>query len=43
LIEPGIEVSADGMVAVPTGPGIGVHVDWDRVHAATLETYDLRA
>ena len=43
LIEPGIEVSADGMVAVPTGPGIGVNVDWDRVQAATVETYEVRA
>jgi O-succinylbenzoate synthase len=43
LIEPGIEVSASGMVAVPTGPGIGVQVDWDRVNAATVESYDVRA
>ena len=43
LIEPPIEVSADGMVAVPTGPGIGVTVDWDRVAAATVETYEVRA
>jgi O-succinylbenzoate synthase len=43
LIEPGIDVSRDGTVAVPTGPGIGVTVDWDRVHAATIETYDVRA
>jgi O-succinylbenzoate synthase len=43
LIEPPIDVSADGLVAVPTGPGIGVNVDWDRVQAATLETYDVRA
>jgi o-succinylbenzoate synthase len=43
LIDPGIEVSADGMVAVPAGPGIGVHVDWDRVQAATIETYEVRA
>ena len=26
LIEPGIEVSADGTIAVPTGPGIGVTI-----------------
>ena len=37
LIEPAIEVTPDGTVAVPTGPGIGVNVDWDRVQAATLE------
>ncbi len=43
LIEPGIEVSSHGTVAVPTGPGIGVEVDWDRVRAATVETYDVRA
>jgi O-succinylbenzoate synthase len=43
LIEPGIEVSADGMVAVPTAPGIGVAVDWDRVKAATVETYSVQA
>jgi O-succinylbenzoate synthase len=43
LIEPGIEVSRNGTVPVPTGPGIGVTVDWDRVAAATLETYEVRA
>src|SRR5829696_3331061 len=43
LIEPPIEVTAGGMVAVPTGPGIGVTVDWDRVSAATLETYEVKA
>jgi O-succinylbenzoate synthase len=43
LIEPGIDISHDGMVAVPAGPGIGVHVDWDRVNAATIETYEVRA
>jgi O-succinylbenzoate synthase len=41
LIEPGIEVSAGGMVAVPTGPGIGVAVDGDRVKAATVETCEI--
>jgi O-succinylbenzoate synthase len=43
LIEPGIELSQDGMVAVPSGPGIGVTVDWDRVRAATIETWEVRA
>jgi O-succinylbenzoate synthase len=38
LIEPGIEVGPNGTVTVPTGPGIGVDVDWDRVKAATVET-----
>ena len=43
VIEPGIDVSPAGMVTVPSGPGIGVTVDWDRVRAATVETYELRA
>ena len=43
LIEPPIEVGSDGMVAVPSAPGIGVTVDWGRVDAATLESFDLRA
>ena len=37
LIEPGIEVSADGTIPVPTGPGIGVTIVEERVdggHAA---------
>jgi o-succinylbenzoate synthase len=36
LIEPPIEVAADGTIAVPTGPGIGVAVRQDRVEAATI-------
>ncbi len=43
LIEPAIEVSPEGTIPVPTAPGIGVTVDWDRVHAATVEMYELRA
>jgi O-succinylbenzoate synthase len=43
LIEPAIDVDPAGMVAVPTGPGIGVHVDWERVRAATIETCELSA
>ena len=42
LIEPPIEVGSDGMVAVPTGPGIGVTVDWARVEVATLEKIEIR-
>jgi O-succinylbenzoate synthase len=41
LIEPGIAVSANGTIPVPTGPGIGVRVDWDRVDAATLERCEI--
>ena len=37
LIEPPIEVAADGTVAVPTAPGIGVSICQDRVDAATLK------
>jgi O-succinylbenzoate synthase len=36
LIEPGIEVSPDGTIAVPTGPGIGVTIVEERVADATL-------
>ena len=43
LIEPPIEVGADGMVQVPTQPGIGVHIDWQRVDAATVESFEVRA
>ena len=43
LIEPAIVVRPDGTIAVPTGPGIGVHVDHDRLAAATTERTELRA
>ena len=43
LIEPGIEVGKDGMIAVPTGPGIGVDVVMDRVERATLRRTEIRA
>jgi o-succinylbenzoate synthase len=43
LIDPPIEVRSDGTIPVPTGPGIGVTVDWDRVRKATTETYEVRA
>jgi O-succinylbenzoate synthase len=35
LIDPPIDVSPDGTVAVPDGPGIGVHIVTDRVERAT--------
>jgi O-succinylbenzoate synthase len=37
LIEPGIEVRADGTIAVPRGPGIGVTLVQDRIAHATEE------
>jgi O-succinylbenzoate synthase len=43
LIDPPIGVAADGTIAVPDGPGIGVSVQWDRVDRATVETYEVRA
>jgi O-succinylbenzoate synthase len=36
LIDPPIEVAADGTIAVPTGPGLGVTIRDDRVDGATL-------
>ena len=42
LIDPEIEVRADGTIAVPEGPGIGVHIVADRVAAATKEKMELR-
>jgi len=43
LIEPGIEVSPDGTIPVPTGPGIGVTIVDDRVNSATLRHISLDA
>jgi O-succinylbenzoate synthase len=42
LIEPDIVVRADGTIAVPAGPGIGVTIVADRVTAATEERMELR-
>ena len=42
LIDPEIVVRPDGTIAVPEGPGIGVHIVADRVAAATVETMELR-
>jgi o-succinylbenzoate synthase len=43
LIDPEIDVRPDGTIAVPRGPGIGVHVVAERVAAATEEKMELRA
>jgi O-succinylbenzoate synthase len=43
LIDPPIEVAADGTIAVPTSPGIGVNIVRDRVDAATLRAVTLEA
>jgi O-succinylbenzoate synthase len=42
LIDPEIDVASDGTIAVPTSPGIGVHIVQDRVSAATEQTMELR-
>ncbi len=42
LIEPPIEVSSDGTIAVPAGAGTGVTVVAERVQRATLEACDVR-
>ena len=42
LIDPEIVVRPDGTIAVPEGPGIGVHIVNDRVAAATEEKMELR-
>jgi O-succinylbenzoate synthase len=41
LIDPPIEVAGDGTIGVPDGPGLGVHVDFDRVKHATIRVREL--
>ncbi len=43
LIDPPIEVRADGTIAVPTGPGIGVTPVQERIDRATLRSLTLDA
>jgi O-succinylbenzoate synthase len=38
LIDPPITVAADGTIAVPAGPGLGVAIRMDRVDAVTLRS-----
>src|SRR4029453_9618992 len=42
LIDPEIVGAADGTIAVPAGPGIGINIVSDRVAAATEERMELR-
>jgi o-succinylbenzoate synthase len=41
LIDPAIDIGADGTIEVPSGPGIGVNVVRERVDAATLRAVTL--
>jgi O-succinylbenzoate synthase len=41
LIDPPIDVAADGTIAVPTAPGLGVAIREDRVERATLNVSTL--
>ncbi len=43
LIDPEIDVRADGTIGVPNAPGIGVNIVQDRIEAATEERIELRA
>lgn len=42
LIDPEIVVRPDGTIAVPDGPGIGVHIVHDRVDRVSIERLELR-
>jgi O-succinylbenzoate synthase len=41
LIDPEIDIAADGTIEVPTGPGIGVNIVKERVEKATLKHLSL--
>jgi O-succinylbenzoate synthase len=41
LIDPPIELAADGTIAVPTGPGLGVVIREDRVEAVTVRRHTI--
>jgi O-succinylbenzoate synthase len=42
IVEPAFEVAADGTMAVPTGPGIGVEVVADRLEKVTVRREEFR-
>ena len=37
-----IRTQPDGYVYAPSGPGLGVEVDWNAMDAATIYTFDTR-
>jgi len=37
-----IRADGDGHVAAPDGDGLGLAVDWDAVHDATIDRYEVR-
>jgi O-succinylbenzoate synthase len=43
LIDPPIEVSPEGLIDIPAGPGIGVTPVPDRIRASSLHTEGFRA
>jgi len=43
LVDPPVTVSAEGMIRVPPGPGIGHEIVWSRVERATLHKEEWRA
>lgn len=42
IVEPAFEIGADGMMTVPTGPGIGVEVVQDRLARMTVRREEFR-
>jgi O-succinylbenzoate synthase len=43
IVEPEFVVDRDSMMAVPTGPGIGVEVQMDRLERVTVRKQEFRA
>ena len=37
-----VRTGPDGYVSAPTGPGLGVEIDWDAMHRSTLMVYDVQ-
>jgi O-succinylbenzoate synthase len=42
LVEPGVTVSAEGLIRVPDGPGLGQEIVWPRVERSTRWREELR-